>query len=241
MTPSTEIVPDVSPSAAPAPAYTSQRWWLLALLISGMMLCFAQRAALNIAAPMMIKDMGFSPAIMGVLLSAFGWTYALGQAPSGWLADRYGFRRVYAAGFVLWSVATAALGMVSHTVALVLLRMGVGVGQATIFPASSRRRCHVLSRPGARLSHQRVYLRQSVGRRADQWPRHDPACGNWMEIFLSAHGLDAAAVALAVVTAGRRPRYTERGASAAATLLSDESASLASSQHARHRVGLFCV
>ena len=138
MTPPTEIALDATPSAATAPAYTSQRWWLLTLLISGMAICFAQRAALNIAAPMMIKEMGFSPAIMGVLLSAFGWTYALGQAPSGWLADQYGFRRIYAAGFVLWSVATAALGMASQTVALVLLRMGVGLGQATIFPASSR-------------------------------------------------------------------------------------------------------
>ncbi|MFN7927150.1 MAG: MFS transporter [Blastocatellia bacterium] len=118
--------------------YTVARWWLLTLLITGMALCFAQRAALNIAAPMMIKEMGYSPALMGVLLSAFGWTYALGQAPSGWLADRYGFRRVYAYGFMLWSIATSALGLARQAVVLVLLRMGVGLGQATIFPASAR-------------------------------------------------------------------------------------------------------
>ena len=137
MTTPTEIAVNATPLES-APAYTPQRWWLFALLVTGMVLCFAQRASLNVAAPMMIREMGYSPAIMGVLLSAFGWTYALGQTPSGWLADRFGFRRVYAVGFVIWSIATAALGMARQTMVLVLFRMGVGLGQATIFPASAR-------------------------------------------------------------------------------------------------------
>lgn len=120
------------------PGYTSRRWWMLALLITGMIFCFAQRASLNVAAPTMIREMGYSPALTGVLLSAFGWTYALGQAPSGWLADRFGYRRVYAFGYVFWSLATAGLGLARSAWAVVLLRMGVGAGQATIFPASAR-------------------------------------------------------------------------------------------------------
>jgi len=48
---------------------------------------------------------------LGALLSAFFWTYGCMQIPAGWLVDRFDVKWVFAAGFFLWSAATAATGL----------------------------------------------------------------------------------------------------------------------------------
>ena len=115
-----------------------QRWWLMVLLIAGMIFAYAQRGALSVAAPFMIKDLGLSAAAMGVLLSAFFWCYAFMQVPAGWTVDRLGVRWAYAWGFVIWSVASALTGFARSMLELIIARLVLGVGQATAFPASAR-------------------------------------------------------------------------------------------------------
>lgn len=115
-----------------------QRWWLMILLIAGMIFAYAQRGALSIAAPFMIKDLGLSAAAMGVLLSSFFWCYSFMQIPAGWTVDRLGVRRTYAWGFALWSVASALTGFARSMFELILARIILGIGQATAFPASAR-------------------------------------------------------------------------------------------------------
>jgi MFS family permease len=117
---------------------SSQRWWLAALLNIGLLFCYVHRSALSVAAPFMIKDLGLSTAVMGVLLSAFFWPYAFMQTPAGWVVDRFGVRRAYAIGYLLGSLAAAATGLARGLVTLAMLRMCLGVGQSVIFPASSR-------------------------------------------------------------------------------------------------------
>ena len=118
--------------------HSPQRWYLAALLTTGMIFCYAHRSALGVAAPFMIKDLGLNSAVMGILLSAFFWSYALMQVPAGWLVDRFGVRRSYAVGFLFWSLASAATGMAGSLVGVASLRMAVGVGQSVSFPASAR-------------------------------------------------------------------------------------------------------
>jgi hypothetical protein len=50
---------------------TTGRWWLAALLTSGMTLCYAQRGTLSIAAPFMIRELGINTETMGLMLSPF--------------------------------------------------------------------------------------------------------------------------------------------------------------------------
>ncbi len=115
-----------------------QRWWLMVLLIAGMIFAYAQRGALSVAAPFMMKDLSFSTTAMGVLLSAFFWCYAFMQIPAGWTVDRLGVRRTYAWGFALWSVAAAVTGFARSMLELIIARIVLGIGQATAFPASAR-------------------------------------------------------------------------------------------------------
>lgn len=69
--------------------------------------------------------------------SAFFWSYALMQVPAGWLADRYGPRRlltVYVAG---WSLFMAATGWTTGFLSLFFVRLGLGVTQAGAFPTAA--------------------------------------------------------------------------------------------------------
>ena len=114
------------------------RWWLAALLTSGMTFCYAQRGTLSVAAPFMIRDLGINTETMGLMLSAFSWCYCFMQVPSGWIVDRFGVRRAYAFGFALWSIACALTGAFRNIVAIMFFRITMGVGQSVAFPASAR-------------------------------------------------------------------------------------------------------
>jgi MFS family permease len=117
---------------------TTGRWWLAALLTSGMTLCYAQRGTLSIAAPFMIRELGLNTETMGLMLSAFSWCYCFMQVPSGWIVDRFGVRRAYAFGFALWSIACALTGAFRNIAAIMFFRVTMGVGQSVAFPASAR-------------------------------------------------------------------------------------------------------
>lgn len=117
---------------------SSRRWILLAFLTTGMLFCYTQRGTLSVAAPFMMKDLGFSKAATGVLLSAFFWSYSLAQVPAGWLVDRYGVGKAYAAGFFIWTVAVALTAIPSTLTMLIVVRLLMGIGQGVPFPASAR-------------------------------------------------------------------------------------------------------
>jgi MFS family permease len=72
---------------------------------------------------------------IGILITAFFWTYTAGLAISGWIVDRFDVNWVLAAGFVLWSVATAATGFVQGFALLVAVRMLLGAGESVAFPS----------------------------------------------------------------------------------------------------------
>ena len=121
---------------------SSQRWWLLALLFTAMLISYAHRSALSIAvgakSSSMSADLHLSEAGIGILLSAFFWVYAFMQVPAGWLVDRFGVRRAYSLGFVFWSLTSSLTGFVNGFAALLGVRVALGAGQAISFPASSR-------------------------------------------------------------------------------------------------------
>ena len=111
---------------------------VLILLALSAFLNFVDRANLSLAAPLLQDELGFSRAKLGILLSAFFWTYATFQLVSGWLVDRFEVGWVIAAGFFLWSAATAATGFVHTFALLLLLRLLLGMGESVAYPSYSR-------------------------------------------------------------------------------------------------------
>src|ERR1700760_1478954 len=85
---------------------TNVRWLILAMLFVITAVNFADRATIAIAGPVISTDLGLNAAQMGAVFSAFGWAYVIAQLPGGWLLDRFGSKRVYAASLALWSLFT---------------------------------------------------------------------------------------------------------------------------------------
>ena len=121
------------------PPRTSERWVpVLALIAVATMVNYLDRTVLGIAAPYLTRELGLTAATLGVVFSAFSWSYALLQIPGGIFLDRYGTRVTYTLALTMWSAFTAVMGAVSSLPALVLTRVGVGIFEAPCFPANSR-------------------------------------------------------------------------------------------------------
>src|SRR5260370_22273100 len=91
-----------TPSPIPAPdpflnvtsKPTKTRWMVLLLIGLMYMITYMDRTGISLAAPAMAKEFKLSQTELGVIFSAFLWAYAIGQIPTGWLADAFGPRLV---------------------------------------------------------------------------------------------------------------------------------------------------
>ena len=111
---------------------------LLILLTVSVAINYVDRGMLSVSAPVLMKDLDLSTREMGLLFSAFFWTYASFQLVAGWLVDRFSIKWVYAGGYLVWSLATAAVGLVNGLPALLAARLCLGIGESVAYPASSR-------------------------------------------------------------------------------------------------------
>jgi MFS transporter, ACS family, D-galactonate transporter len=117
---------------------TGALWLVLVLLAISAFINYVDRGNLSIAAPMLKDELRISASQLGLLLSAFFWTYACMQLFCGWLVDRLNVNWVLGGGFFLWSAATAATGIVHTFLGLVALRLLLGIGESVAFPSYSK-------------------------------------------------------------------------------------------------------
>jgi len=117
---------------------TRARLAMLSLLLLATTINYVDRSNLSIVAPFLAKELGLGPVQMGLLFSAFAWSYAIANLPGGWLIDRFGSRIVYGVAQLAWSAATLSLGLVSGFGALFGLRFAVGLAEAPAFPVNNR-------------------------------------------------------------------------------------------------------
>lgn len=111
---------------------------LILLLALAVLLNFVDRGAIGIAAPRMKADLGLTATAFGLAASAFFWTYGAMQPLVGWLSDRFSAYKALAFALALWSVSTLLTGFVRGLVALVLLRLLLGLGESFVFPCVSK-------------------------------------------------------------------------------------------------------
>lgn len=124
--------------AGPVKAVTRLEWFVLIWLVASVAINYVDRGILSVTGVALSTELGLKPHQLGFLLSAFFWTYALFQVVSGWLIDRYNVLVIFAAGFGLWSVATALTGVAKGFVALFLLRLLLGVSESVAYPSYSK-------------------------------------------------------------------------------------------------------
>jgi MFS family permease len=107
-----------------------RRWVIVALIFFGIVISYVDRGNLSIAAPSIMRDFGIAPGAMGLLLSAFFWTYGAFQIPAGAFLDRVGIRRGYAVGFLVWSIASASIAVSRGTGDVIGLRLVLGMAES---------------------------------------------------------------------------------------------------------------
>jgi sugar phosphate permease len=125
-------------SLSKSPRLRRIQWVALALLVLAGFVNYLDRSTLAIANQTISQELHFTPTEMGLLLSVFSWAYAIVQLPIGGILDRFGARLTLGIGIFLWSIAQGVLGLLSTLPAMIMARIGLGIGEAPQFPAGAK-------------------------------------------------------------------------------------------------------
>jgi len=109
----------------------------LAVLFAVNMMNFFDRQILGAVGEQIRKEWALSDTALGTLGTAFTLIYAIVGLPLGSLADRFSRTRLLGIGVFAWSLLTAASGLCTSFTQLFVVRLGVGLGEATCAPAAS--------------------------------------------------------------------------------------------------------
>jgi MFS family permease len=129
------------PTAADRPSagrIPRRRWGIGVLLGVGILINYFDRINLSVAGSQLEQTFHIGPADLGVLFSAFFWSYALLQIPGGMLLDRLGVTRIGRWSALLWSVASAITALAGGFGGILVARVLLGIAEAPAFPASQK-------------------------------------------------------------------------------------------------------
>ena len=115
-----------------------RRWGIAFLLGFGVLVNYFDRVNLSVSQAALQSAFGISPVTFGYLLSAYSWTYAAFQLPSGIILDRFGVKLIGRFGTLLWSVASFAAAISTGLAGFFGARLLLGVGEAPTFPANAK-------------------------------------------------------------------------------------------------------
>ena len=116
-----------------APAYG----WIIFAIFLCTVVNYVDRVNISIAAPEMIKEYGWSTGKLGIVFSSFFWGYLILQLPMGWLADKFGGRKILFGSAVSWALFTLLTAFPTTIFGLSTVRAALGAGEAANFPAQA--------------------------------------------------------------------------------------------------------
>jgi ACS family sodium-dependent inorganic phosphate cotransporter len=108
---------------------------LVILFFTSNLICYMDRINISVTAPLIMKELEWDEASLGIILSAFFLGYTLLQIPGGWLADRYGGKKVLAFGVLWWSLFTMITPLARTITGMAAMRTLMGVGEGVNFPS----------------------------------------------------------------------------------------------------------
>lgn len=128
----TDAREDIAPF--PRPAYA---WWVVFVLGLALIVSYIDRHIVSILVEPIKRDLGISDASAGWLFMGFAIFHALAGLPLARIADRKSRRMLISIGIIAWSAMTMACGLARNFAQLMVARIGVGVGEATLAPATA--------------------------------------------------------------------------------------------------------
>ena len=115
-----------------------RRWGIAFLLGFGVLVNYFDRVNLSVSQEALRNAFGISTVTFGYLLSAYSWSYAAFQLPSGLILDRFGVKLVGRIGAFLWSAASFAAAISTGLAGFLGARLLLGVGEAPTFPGNAK-------------------------------------------------------------------------------------------------------
>lgn len=112
------------------------RWVVCGLLFFATTVNYVDRQVLGILKPLLERDLHWSEADYGWMVSSFQLAYAMMMPVAGRLLDRIGVRAGYALAAILWSLASMSHALCRTSWQFIAARFGLGLGEASNFPAA---------------------------------------------------------------------------------------------------------
>ncbi|WP_111980029.1 MFS transporter [Algibacillus agarilyticus] len=117
---------------------TKKRFQVLTLIFISVVINYMDRTNISVAASALTEELSLTSVQMGLIFSAFGWTYSILQIPGGLTVDLVKIRILYPFILTAWSIATLVQGFISSFSALIGCRMVIGVFEAPSYPCNNK-------------------------------------------------------------------------------------------------------
>jgi ACS family sodium-dependent inorganic phosphate cotransporter len=106
-----------------------QHFNVVLLLFTSVVILYMDRVNISVVAPVLMQELGWDPAVMGTVLSAFFVGYFLTQVPGGWLSDRWGSKGILGGAVAWWSLITILTPFARNLPAMLTVRVSMGLGE----------------------------------------------------------------------------------------------------------------
>ncbi|MDA9201976.1 MFS transporter [Flavobacteriaceae bacterium] len=117
---------------------TYKRYNVLTLIFITVVINYMDRSNISVASSAITQELGLTKIQMGLIFSAFAWSYSSLQIPGGIIVDYVKPRILYPFMIVLWSIATLLQGFVSSLGTLVGCRIAIGAFEAPSYPCNNK-------------------------------------------------------------------------------------------------------
>jgi len=114
------------------------RWWIAGVLGLGVLINYFDRINLSVASQPLSLEFHLNPFTLGIVFSAYLWSYALLQIPIGVWLDRIGIPWMMRVATILWSVATFLTAIAGGLGLVIVARILLGIAEAPAFPACQK-------------------------------------------------------------------------------------------------------
>jgi sugar phosphate permease len=138
---------------------TRIRWHVMFAVFLIVTISYLDRTNLSVAAPTLQHELNLTPTQLGLILSAFSWSYALAQIPAGMVAAWLKPRRTYLWAMWLWCLLLVATTTATSFAAWIAFRIPFGLAEAITWPAASV----LLARWFPRIEYSQAMALQNLG------------------------------------------------------------------------------
>lgn len=124
----TRTIPSLSP------AHSGFKWWVLGNIMISTFMAVLDATIVNTALPKVMSSFGISVEVAQWILTAYMLAYAIMLPTSGWIADRFGYKRTYATGLFVFTLFSFLCGISWNEYSLIAMRIGQGLGGGLLQP-----------------------------------------------------------------------------------------------------------